>query len=181
MSGCSSFFLLKSSPNQTLSPITLATPSQSLPHTKSPSPSRATPSMQSAFGRVVGRALQRQALTTSQFSRFHTSQFHTPQFNPNQFQYLQRPTAIPQQAFQAPPQPKFQLAAPQLNLSQFKYLLQQPQKISARPALNLNVGVVEEEGVAFTSVLRKRRVKMNRHKLKKRRKKQRFLTRKATK
>jgi len=54
-------------------------------------------------------------------------------------------------------------------------------KQSLSPVLDLNVGVIENEAVQFTSVLRKRRVKMNRHKLKKRRKKQRFLTRKATK
>jgi tRNA G10 N-methylase Trm11 len=67
---------------------------------------------------------------------------------------------------------------PLLNLNQFSYMTN---KQSLSPVLDLNVGVIENEAVQFTSVLRKRRVKMNRHKLKKRRKKQRFLTRKATK
>jgi tRNA G10 N-methylase Trm11 len=67
---------------------------------------------------------------------------------------------------------------PSLNLNQFSYMTN---KQSLSPVLDLNVGVIENEAVQFTSVLRKRRVKMNRHKLKKRRKKQRFLTRKATK
>jgi len=100
-----------------------------------------------------------------------TNEYHVIQYDANQ--HIQTTTTISSQYRQT----IYSINA----IIKFKPISYMTNKQSLSPVLDLNVGVIENEAVQFTSVLRKRRVKMNRHKLKKRRKKQRFLTRKATK
>lgn len=93
-------------------------------------------------------------------------------FTPTQFQFQ------PQQQFLAamPKFPVIQNFQPHQQLFQSTMIM--PQRIQIQqiaPALQQN------EELQFTSVLRKRRTMMNRHKLKKRRKRERFSTRKSTK
>eukprot|EP00461_Guttulinopsis_vulgaris_P000027 UN00027 len=98
---------------------------------------------------------------------------------------MPKPFMMPQQQMAFQPQqqmlmPKvpapFANFQPQQQFTQLQRSFMMPQRIQIEVP-----GVLQNEELQFTSVLRKRRTKMNRHKLKKRRKRERFSTRKSTK